>query len=65
MVTNSPPFRVSKWSHTLTLRQLPSFGTPRHTHDTLVKSLEGAGWRQIKTQGRWHDTAFVRPRPDA
>jgi hypothetical protein len=23
-----------------------------------------SGWREMETRGRWHDTGFVRPRPD-
>ena len=23
-----------------------------------------SGWREMETRGRWHDTAFVRSRPD-
>jgi hypothetical protein len=65
VLTSSPPFRVPAWSRAVALRQLPSFGTPRHAHDTLVKRLEGTGWRRLETQGRWYDTAFVRTRRDA
>jgi len=62
VVTTSPSFRQPWWARALRLRGLPNLGEPRHTHATLVRWLMATGWRQTQTRGRWHDTAFVRPR---
>lgn len=62
VVTTSPSFRQPWWARALRLRGLPNLGEPRHTHATLVSWLVATGWRQTETRGRWHDSAFVRPR---
>ena len=62
VLTTSPSFRQPRWARALPLRGLPNLGEPRHIHATLVSWLVATGWRQTETRGRWHDTAFVRPR---
>lgn len=58
VVARSPAF------HALGSRRLRGRGSARAAHDRLVKQLVAAGWRRVRSRGRWHDTAFTRPRAD-
>lgn len=62
-VARSDPFRMPLSCRILPLRRLPNVGAPRRAHDLLVKRLVASGWRQMRTRGRWHDTALLRTRP--
>jgi hypothetical protein len=64
VLARSPSFRLPLSRSLLPGRPIPGRGSPRRAHDTLVKRLVASGWRQVQTRGRWHDTAFVRSRPD-
>ena len=64
VLARSPSFQLPLSQALPPGRQIPHRGWARRAHDTLVTRLLAAGWRQVQTRGRWHDTAFVRSRPD-
>jgi hypothetical protein len=60
VVERSQRFRVPLTYRTSWRSEVPNRGKPRRTYDALVQRLAEAGWRQLDTRGRWHDTAFAR-----
>jgi hypothetical protein len=60
VIERSRPFRVPLTYRTSWRREIPNRGKPRRTYNELVQRLVDAGWRQLDTRGRWHDTAFAK-----
>jgi hypothetical protein len=60
VIARSQPFRVPIFYRASLWHQIPNRGKPRRAHNALIEWLTAAGWRQIDTRGRWHDTAFAR-----
>ncbi len=60
VIERSRRFRVPLTYRTSWRREIPNRGKPRRMYNALVQRLADAGWRQLDTRGRWHDTAFAR-----